>query len=49
MPPADNPKFVMLVRYDEPSASIFGAETAAPTFFEIAKQLLLYYKIAPTE
>lgn len=47
--PADNPKFVMLVRYDEPSASIFGAETAAPTFFEIAKQLLLYYKIAPTE
>lgn len=47
--PADNPKFVMLVRYDEPSASIFGAETAAPTFFEIAKQLLFYYKIAPTE
>lgn len=47
--PADKPKFVMLVRYDEPSASIFGAETAAPTFFEIAKQLLLYYKIAPTE
>lgn len=47
--PADNPKFVMLVRYDEPSSSIFGAETAAPTFFEITKQLLLYYKIAPTE
>lgn len=47
--PADDPKFVMLVRYDEPSASIFGAETAAPTFFEIAKKLLLYYKIAPTE
>lgn len=46
--PADNPKFVMLVRFDEPSASIFGAETAAPTFFEIAKQLLLYYKIAPS-
>lgn len=47
--PADNPKFVMLVRYDEPSSSIFGSETAAPTFFEIAKKLLLYYKIAPTE
>lgn len=47
--PADNPKFAMLVRYDEPSASIFGAETAAPTFFEIAKQILLYYKIAPTD
>lgn len=47
--PADDPKFVMLVRYDEPSSSIFGAETAAPTFFEIAKQLLLYYKVAPTQ
>ncbi len=47
--PADDPKFVMLVRYDQPSSSIFGAETAAPTFFEIAKQLFTYYKIAPTE
>lgn len=47
--PADNPKFVMLVRYDQPSSSIFGSETAAPTFFEIAKQLFTYYKIAPSE
>ncbi|TSC87737.1 MAG: cell division protein FtsI (penicillin-binding protein 3) [Microgenomates group bacterium Gr01-1014_7] len=47
--PADDPKFVMLVRFDQPSASIFGAETAAPTFFEIARELFSYYKIAPTE
>lgn len=47
--PADDPKFVMLVRYDEPSSSIFGSETAAPTFFAIAKQLFLHYKIPPTE
>lgn len=47
--PADDPKFVMLVRYVEPSSSIFGADTAAPTFFNIAKDLLLYYNIAPTE
>ncbi|MCR4306021.1 MAG: penicillin-binding protein 2 [Candidatus Daviesbacteria bacterium] len=47
--PADDPKFVMLVRYDEPSSSIFGSETAAPTFFAIAKQLFLYYNIAPSE
>lgn len=47
--PADDPKFVMLVRYDEPTASIYGAETAAPTFFEIAKELFNYYKIAPSE
>ncbi len=47
--PADDPKFVMLVRFDEPSSSVFGAETAAPIFFEIAKQLFTYYNIAPTE
>ncbi|KKS64696.1 MAG: Peptidoglycan glycosyltransferase [Candidatus Daviesbacteria bacterium GW2011_GWA1_42_6] len=47
--PADDPKFVMLVRYEEPTSSIYGAETAAPTFFEIAKELLAYYNIAPTE
>lgn len=47
--PADDPKFVMLVRYDQPSTSPYGSETAAPTFFEIAKQLFTYYKIAPSE
>lgn len=47
--PADNPKFVMLVRYDQPSSSPYGSETAAPTFFEIAKELFNYYKIAPSE
>ncbi|EKD90529.1 MAG: hypothetical protein ACD_31C00002G0028 [uncultured bacterium] len=46
--PAENPKFVMLVRFNEPSSSIFGADTAAPTFFEIAKELFLYYGIAPS-
>lgn len=47
--PSDDPKFVMLIRYDQPSTSIYGAETAAPTFFDIAKELFNYYKIAPTE
>lgn len=47
--PADDPLFVMLVRYDQPSTSPYGSETAAPTFFEIAKQLFTYYKIAPSE
>lgn len=47
--PADDPKFVMLVRYDQPSSSIYGSETAAPTFFEIARELFNYYKIAPTQ
>ncbi|KKR82984.1 MAG: Peptidoglycan glycosyltransferase [Candidatus Daviesbacteria bacterium GW2011_GWA1_41_61] len=47
--PADNPKFVMLVIFREPSSSIYGSETAAPTFFEIAKELLPYYNTVPTE
>lgn len=47
--PADDPKFVMLVRYDQPSTSPYGSETAAPTFFEISKELFTYYKIAPSD
>ncbi len=46
--PADDPKFVMLVRFTEPSSSIFGSETAAPAFFSIAKELFNYLAISPT-
>lgn len=45
--PADDPKFVMLVRFGEPTSSPFGSETAAPTFFAIAKELFNYWGIAP--
>jgi len=45
--PADNPKFVMLVTLHEPSSSQWGSETAAPLFFSIAKDLFMYYGIAP--
>ncbi len=47
--PADDPKFIMLVRYSEPSSSIFGADTAAPTFFAISKEIFTYFGIPPTE
>lgn len=47
--PADNPKFAMLVVIDRPTTSIYGAETAAPVFFDIAKDLFSYYKIPPSE
>lgn len=43
--PADDPKFVMLVRFTEPTSSPFGSETAAPTFFAIARDLFNYYGI----
>lgn len=47
--PADDPKFAMLVVIDRPTTSIYGAETAAPIFFDIAKDLFSYYKIPPSE
>ncbi len=47
--PADDPKFLMLVIIDRPTTSIYGAETAAPIFFKVAKNILNYYGIAPTE
>lgn len=47
--PADDPQFAMLVILDKPTRSIYGSETAAPIFFDIAKDILTYYGIAPTE
>ena len=43
--PVQDPKFVMLVRFTEPTSSQFGSETAAPTFFAIARELFNYYGI----
>jgi cell division protein FtsI/penicillin-binding protein 2 len=45
--PVDNPRFVMLVTFREPTASPWGSETAAPTFFKIAKELFVHYGISP--
>lgn len=47
--PVDKPKFVMLVILEKPTTSIYAAETAAPLFFDIAKDLLSYYGIPPSE
>lgn len=47
--PANDPRFSMLVVVDRPTTSIYGSETAAPIFFEIARDLLTYYGIPPTE
>ncbi len=47
--PSDEPKFIALVTLKEPKASPWGSETAAPLFFEIAKELLVYYNVAPEQ
>ena len=47
--PAEEPKFVMLVILNRPTSSIYAAETSAPLFFDIAKDILSYYGIPPSE
>ncbi len=47
--PPDNPRIAMLVLMDKPKTSIYGSETAAPLFFNIARSLIQYYNIAPTQ
>jgi len=47
--PAENPKFVMLIILNQPSASIWGSETAAPVFYAVAKDILTYYNIPPNQ
>ncbi len=45
--PAVDPEFLMLVVIQEPESSSWGSETAAPLFFDIAKELLVYYNVEP--
>ncbi len=45
--PAKNPQFIVIVTLKEPATSPWASETAAPLFFDIAKDLLLEYNIAP--
>ena len=45
--PAENPKFTILIRLDNPQKGSFSSQTAAPTFYRVAKFLLDYYHIAP--
>jgi cell division protein FtsI/penicillin-binding protein 2 len=47
--PAEDPKITMLVIINRPHSSIYGAETAAPTFFAIARDLIQYYDIEPSK
>ncbi len=45
--PADHPHFTMLVSLQEPTSSPWGSETAAPLWFQIARQLFIYWGIQP--
>ena len=45
--PADHPRAVILVMFDEPKTSIYGGEVAAPVFRKIVQELVQYWKIPP--
>jgi cell division protein FtsI/penicillin-binding protein 2 len=47
--PADNPRFIVLVRYDKTKDTPWGSNTAAPVVKAITEQLLMKYNIPPTE
>ena len=47
--PVEDPKITMLVIVNKPRSSIYGAETAAPIFFSIARDLIQYYDIQPSK
>ena len=45
--PADDPKFMVYVWLERPSASIWGSETAAPVFSLVAQKAVLILNIPP--
>jgi cell division protein FtsI/penicillin-binding protein 2 len=47
--PADNPRFVALVKLDDPQTSLYSDQTATPAFGQLADFILKYYQIPPTE
>jgi cell division protein FtsI/penicillin-binding protein 2 len=47
--PADDPRFVLMIRLDRPSVSPWGTQTAAPAFQAIAQRLLTYMQVPPDD
>lgn len=45
--PVDKPRFVILVKLNNPGGDTWGANTAAPVFSEVAADLFKYYQIPP--
>ncbi len=45
--PPSRPKITMFVLLNHPRTSIYGSETAAPIFFNIARDLIKYYNLPP--
>ncbi len=47
--PYDKPKLIIAVSIDEPRAVYYGGVVAAPVFSHLARQILSYWQLQPTE
>lgn len=47
--PVDDPQFIVLVKLDRPSTSIWGSETAAPVFSQLVQRLVVLLEIPPDD
>ncbi|GHO89615.1 peptidoglycan D,D-transpeptidase FtsI family protein [Dictyobacter formicarum] len=47
--PVSNPQFVILVKIDHPTATIYGGSAAGPVWKDIAQQLMWHYSIPPDD
>lgn len=47
--PSKSPKFIMMVRINEPNISGFAESTTVPVFADIAQWLVTYMQIAPSQ
>ena len=45
--PVDDPQFLVYVWLERPSASIWGSETAAPVFAQVAQKTIVLLNIPP--
>lgn len=45
--PADEPRFVMAIKFDRPTSAVFSDATTTPVFSELATFILNYYSVTP--
>ena len=45
--PADDPRFVILVKIDYPKKDLYGVTVAAPAFSRLAEYILKYFEVEP--
>jgi cell division protein FtsI/penicillin-binding protein 2 len=47
--PVDDPQFIVLIKLDHPTSSVWGSETAAPLYKELVSRLVVLMQIPPDD